>query len=121
MHINLKFMTQAALAEPALFYVRLPFASGDLINLKALPPEYSYWLQAQSIKAINEALSDRKRAASDGLILAVGRIAMHESWYGDRQAAIVMHRPAQRRMIQMRRGLRVLPFPPLVKNTNALG
>ena len=109
------FMTQHALAEPALFYVRLLFASGDLQRLKAITPEVSYWLQAQAIQAINEALSDPNRATSDALILAVGRIAMHESFYGDKKAANKFHRPAQQRMIQMRGGMKVLPFPELVK------
>lgn len=108
-------MTQHALSEPALFYVRLLFASGDLIKLQVLNPEYSYWLQAQAITAINEALSDPRRATSDALILAVGRIAMHEAFYGNKDAANIMHRPAQRRMIQMRGGMQALPFPALVK------
>jgi len=109
------FMTQHALAEPALFNVRLLFASGDMIKLGVLPREVSYWLQDKAIKSINEALGDPKRAISDPLILAVGRIALHESIYGDRQAANTMHRPAQRRMIDMRGGMGALDFPPLVK------
>ncbi|KAK3111609.1 hypothetical protein LTR53_012971 [Teratosphaeriaceae sp. CCFEE 6253] len=108
------FMTQHALSEPALFYVRLLFASGDMIRLKVLQPEVSLWLQAAAIKAINEALQDPKRASSDPLILAVGRIALHESMYGDRDAANAMHRPAQQRMIHMRGGMRALQFPELV-------
>jgi len=109
------FMTQHALAEPALFYVRLLFASGDLIRLGTLSRETSYWLQDQAIRAINEALSDPSRATSDPLILAVGRIALHESMYGNRQAANVIHRPAQQRMIEMRGGMKALDFPALVK------
>lgn len=109
------FMTQHALSEPALFYVRLLFASGDLINLKVLSPELSWWLQAQAVNAINDALSDPERATSDPLILAVGRIAMHEAFYGNKEAANGYHRPAQRRMIQMRGGMKALPFPGLVK------
>lgn len=91
------FMTQHALADPALFYVRLLFGSGDLIRLKVLKPEISYWLRAQAIKAINQALQDPERAISDPMILAVGRIALHESMYGDRHAANTIHRPAVRR------------------------
>lgn len=91
------FMTQHALAEPALFYVRLLFGSGDLIRLKVLKPEITYWLRAQAIKAINQALEDPARAISDPMILAVGRIALHESMYGDRHAANMIHRPAVRR------------------------
>lgn len=109
------FMTQHSMEEPALFYVRLLFASGDLIRLGALNREASFWLQSQAIKAINEALEDPKRAASDGLILAVGRIALHECMYGDRAASNAIHRPAQRRMIDIRGGMPKLGFPDLVK------
>src|ERR1700759_209441 len=90
------FMTQHALAEPALFYVRLLFATGDLVRLNVLQPRVTFWLQTQAITAINEALSHPKRATSDGLILAVGRIALHEALYGDKKAANTLHRPAQK-------------------------
>lgn len=109
------FMTQNALKEPALFYVRLLFGSGDLIHLGSMQPQIMYWLRAQAIKAINEALEDSKRAISDAMIIAVGRIALHESLYGDRDAANQIHRPAQKRMIAMRGGMSALDFPPLVK------
>ncbi|KAM0713597.1 hypothetical protein Q7P37_010559 [Cladosporium fusiforme] len=109
------FMTQHAMEEPALFYVRLLFASGDLIRIGALKRECSYWLQSQAINAINEALRDPRRSVCDGLILAVGRIALHECMYGDRKAANTVHRPAQRRMIDMRGGMGGLDFPELVK------
>lgn len=109
------FLTQNALSEPALFYVRLLFGSGDMIRLGAMRAEFMYWLRAQAIKSINEALCDPKRACSDALILAVGRIAMHEHMYGDRHAAVAIHRPAQKRMIDMRGGMRALEFPELVK------
>lgn len=109
------FMTQHAMEEPALFYVRLLFASGDLVRIGALNRECSYWLQSQAIQSINEALSEKRRSVSDGLILAVGRIALHECMYGDRNAANTIHRPAQRRMIDMRGGMRNLGFPDLVK------
>lgn len=77
--------------------------------------EFMYWLRAQAIKSINEALGDPKRACSDALILAVGRIAMHEHMYGDRNASVAIHRPAQKRMIEMRGGMKGLDFPALVK------
>ncbi|PPJ57873.1 hypothetical protein CBER1_00033 [Cercospora berteroae] len=109
------FMTQHAMEEPALFYVRLLFASGELIQVGSLRRERSHWLQAQAIKVINEALSDSKRSISDGLILAVGRISLHECMYGNRDAATHMHRPAQKRMIDLRGGMKQLNFPPLVK------
>lgn len=110
-----RFMTQQALAEPALLYVRLLFASGDLVRVGALERKHSYSLQSHAIAAINDALSDPERSISDGLILAVGRIALHESMYGNRTAAMQIHRPAQRRMIDLRGGMRNLDFPDLVK------
>lgn len=108
------FMTLKALEEPALLYVRLLFASGELIKVGGLERDRSYSLQLHAIKAINEALSDHERCISDGLILAVGRIALHESMYGDRIAANQIHRPAQRRMISLRGGITKLGFPDLV-------
>ncbi|KAI5275755.1 hypothetical protein E4T47_01269 [Aureobasidium subglaciale] len=110
-----RFMTQHALADSALFNVRLLFASGDLIKLKVLPYETSLFLRDQAVRSINEALNDPVRAVSDPLILAVGRIALHESLYGDRSAANLIHRPAQHRMIMMRGGMGALDFPELVK------
>ncbi|KAF2724467.1 hypothetical protein K431DRAFT_281898 [Polychaeton citri CBS 116435] len=109
------FMTLHALAEPALYYVRLLFATGDLVRRGACQPQTSYWLQERAIKAINEALRDPKRGVADPLILAVGRIALHESMYGDKLAAHTVHRPAQQRMIALRGGMGALNFPPLVK------
>lgn len=109
------FMTQHALSDPALFYVRLLFACGDMIRLGVLRRETSLWCQARAIQSINEALGDPKRATSDPLILAVGRIALHESMYGDKNAAHKMHRPAQAQMIRMRGGMKNLEMPGLVK------
>lgn len=92
-------MTQHALAEPALYYVRLLFAVGDMIALDVANPQMKLWLQSSAIEAINEALTDPARATSDALILAIGRIALNESLYGDKVAAHTLHRPAQARMI----------------------
>ncbi|KAF2162061.1 hypothetical protein M409DRAFT_58517 [Zasmidium cellare ATCC 36951] len=109
------FMTQNALSEPALFYVRLLFGSGDMIKLGTVRSEIMYWLRAQAIKAINDALAEPSRACSDAIILAVGRIALHEHMYGDKHASAHVHRPAQKRMIEMRGGMKALEFPELVK------
>ncbi|KAI5361101.1 hypothetical protein Slin15195_G122130 [Septoria linicola] len=109
------FMTRHAMEEPALFYVRLLFASGDMVRLGTITPGQSFPLQIKAIKSINEAICDPKRCTSDGLILAVGRIALHECIYGNRDEADLIHRPAQRRMIDMRGGMSTLEFPELVK------
>ncbi|KAG9577202.1 hypothetical protein KCU77_g13509, partial [Aureobasidium melanogenum] len=110
-----RFMTQHALADTALFNVRLLFASGDFIRLNVLPAETALWLRDQAVRSINEALDDPIRAISDSMILAVGRIALHESMYGDKSAANLIHRPAQHRMIMMRGGMGALEFPELVR------
>lgn len=110
-----QFMIQHAMVEPAFFYVRLLFGTGDLVRIGALGSDCSCYLQSLTIKAINEALSEDKRYISDGLILAVGRIALHECMYGDRTAANTIHRPAQKRMIDLRGGMENLKFPLLVK------
>ncbi|KAF7186588.1 hypothetical protein HII31_12146 [Pseudocercospora fuligena] len=109
------FMTQNSLSDPALFYVRLLFGSGDMIRLGSMRPEIMYWLRQEAIKAINDALGDPNRSCSDALILAVGRIALHEHMYGDKYASSHVHRPAQKRMIEMRGGMKALEFPELVK------
>ncbi|KXT13745.1 hypothetical protein AC579_10085 [Pseudocercospora musae] len=109
------FMTQNSLSEPALFYVRLLFGSGDMIRLGSLRSDIMYWLRQEAIKAINDALGDPNRSCSDALILAVGRIALHEHMYGDKYASSHVHRPAQKRMIEMRGGMKALEFPELVK------
>lgn len=110
------FLTQSSLSEPALFYVRLLFGSGDLIRLGGLSPSYSYWLRARAISSINEALNDPIRSCSDALILAVGRIALHEHAYGDREMSAGIHRPAQKCMIERRGGMAgLVGFPGVVK------
>lgn len=109
------FMTQNALSEPGLFYVRLLFGSGDLIRLGTVRAEIMYWLRDQAIKSINEALGDPSRACSDAIILAVGRIALHEHMYGNKDDSSRVHRPAQKRMIELRGGMKKLEFPELVK------
>ncbi|KAF1345132.1 hypothetical protein BDV97DRAFT_372365 [Delphinella strobiligena] len=108
-------INQYVLAEPALFYVTLLFASGDLISLGMLRPVVAIWLRTKAVQAINEALSDPKRAVSEAMILAVSRIAIHESIYGDRIAANTIHRPAQYKMIMMRGGMQALNFSDLTK------
>jgi len=109
------FMTQHAFSEPALYYVRLLFATGDMVALNVAKPQLRLWLQSRAIESINDALADPSRATSDALILAIGRIALNESLYGDKLAAHTLHRPAQQRMIALRGGIDALGFPPLVK------
>ena len=62
-------MTQHAMEEPALFYVRLLFASGDLIRLGALNREEGLTLLVVEQNA-NLALA----IGSRGYVLETGRI-----------------------------------------------
>ncbi|KAI7362914.1 hypothetical protein KC336_g21635, partial [Hortaea werneckii] len=73
--------------------------------------EKALWLRGQAVRALNEALDDPNRAIGNAMISAVGKVALHEFIYGDRQAAIRIHRPAQQRMIAMRGGIEKLGFP----------
>lgn len=114
------FLTQTSISSPALFYVRLLFGSGDLVRMGILPPSTSLWLRSRAILAITDAISssssDNQECCSDALILATGRIAMHEHMYGSREAC-ELHRGAQKRMIEMRGGLEegLRGFPELVR------
>ncbi|SMY18746.1 unnamed protein product [Zymoseptoria tritici ST99CH_1A5] len=109
------YMTQTALAEPALFYVRLVFGGGVLVQLDTIPLAYTGYLHAKSVRAIQEALQDPKRATSDANIIAVGRLALYEHLFGDRRAARNIHRPAQRRMIGLRGGMKDLTVPDFLR------
>jgi hypothetical protein len=107
---------RTALTEPAFFYMQLFSASGSLVKEGRMKSVFALWLRGQTVRCINEALADPARALSTATILAVGRIALHESLYRDKEAARVMHRPAQQRMIAMRGGMDAFTrdLPPLV-------
>jgi hypothetical protein len=85
------------LTEPALFYTSLFLATGIPVSNGQLSIDKALWLRGQAVKALNEALDDPKRAISNAVISAVGKIALHEHIYGDRQATHRIHRPAQQR------------------------
>lgn len=108
------FVAQHASTEPALFYARLLFGSGNMLRLRVIPAEVVLWLRAQTIKALNEAIKDQRRNCSDAVILAVGRFALYEYVYGDRNDAMRIHRVARKRMIEMRGGMGQLGFPKLI-------
>ncbi|KAI7618216.1 hypothetical protein KC343_g9181 [Hortaea werneckii] len=99
------------LTEPALFYTSLFLATGIPVANGQMHVEKALWLRGQAVRALNEALDDPDRAISNAMISAVGKVALHEFIYGDRQAAIRIHRPAQQRMIAMRGGIEKLGFP----------
>ena len=85
------------MTEPALFYTSLFLATGIPVANGMLRVEKALWLRGQAVRALNEALSDPERATSNAVISSVGKIALHEHIYGDREAAHRIHRPAQQR------------------------
>ncbi|USW47911.1 hypothetical protein Slin15195_G012300 [Septoria linicola] len=99
------------LSEPVLFYTSLFLASGIPVAEGLFPVRAALWLRQKTVQAMQDALADPDRATSIPVILAVGRIALHEHIYGNRELAHTMHRPAQLRMINMRGGLANLGLP----------
>ena len=85
------------MTEPALYCSSLFLASGIPVAEGKMPLERALWLRYQAVRALNEALADTKRASSTAVICAVGKIALHEHVYGDRELAHRVHRPAQQR------------------------
>ncbi|KAK4549179.1 hypothetical protein LTR36_007637 [Oleoguttula mirabilis] len=111
MNAYITWSRRIELTEPALFYTSLFLASGIPVANGSLGVDKALWLRGRAVRAVNEALSDPERATSNALISAVGKIALHEHIYGDRQAAHLIHLPAQQRMIAMRGGIEKLGLP----------
>lgn len=103
------------MAEPALFYTSLFLASGIPVAEGHFPLKAALWLRYKTVEAMKQAIADPKRSLSTPVILAVGRIALHEHIYGNRELAHNIHRPAQKRMIDMRGGLANLDIPDTTK------
>ncbi|KAK3115004.1 hypothetical protein LTR53_006089 [Teratosphaeriaceae sp. CCFEE 6253] len=99
------------LTEPALYYTSLYLATGVPVVDGTLHVTKALWLRQRAIKALNDALADPKRATSNAIISAVGKIALHEHTYGDRAGASRVHRAAQQRMIALRGGIQQLGLP----------
>ena len=101
--------------ETALHYARLLFTSGHLLETGVVRPALCEMLKQKTTAAIHESLMSDRRD-SNGLILAIGRLAFYESMYGSEpQIAHTLHRPAQSRIIQARGGLDCLDLPEVVK------
>lgn len=109
----LKWTFQLAMTEPAFFYTNIFTATGPMVRQGLLHPYLELYIRDRTIVAVNEALKDPSRALSTATILAVGRIALHECFYGNKQASNNIHRPAQARMIAKRGGLRAMDLPPI--------
>jgi hypothetical protein len=101
------------MTEPAFFYVQLFSASGSLTEQGRLSHTLPLWLRGETIRALNNALDDPQRALSNAVILAVGRVALHETLYGDKDAARLVHRPAYHRMRAARGGAQAMGLPEL--------
>lgn len=101
------------MTEPAYFYVQLFSATGSLAEQGRISPDLPLWLRGETVKALNEALNDPKRALSNPVIMTVGRVALHETVYGDRDTARLVHRPAYRWMLNARGGIRAMGLPEL--------
>ncbi|KAK3113755.1 hypothetical protein LTR53_008620 [Teratosphaeriaceae sp. CCFEE 6253] len=99
------------LTEPALYYTSLYLATGIPVVDGTLHVNKALWLRQRAIMALNDALADPKRATSNAIISAVGKIALHEHTYGDRAGASRVHRAAQQRMIALRGGIQQLGLP----------
>ena len=67
------------------------------------------------MQTIQQALRDESRETSNGLILAVGRMALYQHSHDVQANAATMHRVAQRQMIEQRGGMEQLGLPPLVE------
>ena len=80
-----------------MFYTSLFLASGIPVAEGQLPLERALWLRGRVVKTLNKALNDPRRGVSTAIIYAVGKIALYEHVYGDRQLAHSLHRPAQQR------------------------
>jgi hypothetical protein len=85
------------ISEPVLFYTSLFLATGIPVAEGMFPVRAALWLRQKTVQTMQEALADPERALSIPVILAVGRIALHEHIYGNRELAHTMHRPAQLR------------------------
>ncbi|KAK5135048.1 hypothetical protein LTR08_005708 [Meristemomyces frigidus] len=97
MHDYTLWSRRCELVEPAMFYTSLTLASGIPVANGMLGVDKALWLRGQAVRALNEALDDPERATSNAVISSVGKIALHEHIYGDREAAHRIHRPAQQR------------------------
>jgi hypothetical protein len=103
--VLINYYKRLMMEEPALLYMRLFSASANLVLRGLQRQETTLWLRGQTVKSINQALDDPKRATSEALIITVSAIALHECLYGDQMVATKIHRPALGVMIDRVGGL----------------
>lgn len=114
------YMHQMAMKEPALFYANLLFHCDDLVISGLLSVQQSYWLRHKTIVAIRQALCNEPYALSEGVILAVGHIALYEYLHDTESHVATAHISAQRRMIADRGGIENLGLPPIISHLTSL-
>jgi hypothetical protein len=104
-------------AEPSLFYALMATASimmpPGLIN-----PAIPTFLQARTVKCLNEAFEDSNRAYSDAIILTVNMVALFESTSGHAEVAATLHQPMLRKMVDKRGGLKLLNAKDTLDSSN---
>ncbi|QIW94893.1 hypothetical protein AMS68_000411 [Peltaster fructicola] len=101
--------------SPPYFCMNMLSACTTLAALGRLDAKILPLLTMQTVRAINEALSDPTRMLDIGVILTVGRIALRECMRGDFETGHRVHRPAQARLLAMAGGLESLSLPTLVR------
>lgn len=103
------------ISEPAYLAMNMFSISGHLVTQGRMDQQATLMLRNRVVATINKALNDPSRALSEVVILAVGRIALHELMFGDKKMARVVHRPAYLRMVAARGGFDALDFPRIVR------
>lgn len=103
--------------DAACFYMGLLNASGPLVLEGRLREIDALWIRGQTVQAVNQALSDPRRALSRALVYTVSLIVAHEAFFGDVVAAVQIHKPAQRRMLDLTGGIESWDVPDVMKHT----
>lgn len=111
----LVWVQRLTLSNPSYFYMNMLSAATTLVAHGHLPAETIPWLMTQTVRAINDALSNPNTMLDIGVMLAVGRIAFRECMRGAYATGVTVHRPAQARMLAMAGGLEALAIPDLVR------
>ena len=96
-----------AASEPALFYSLLA-AAAIMMPPGLISPRIPQLLQSRTVRSLNEAFSDPKRAYSDATILTVNLVALFASTTGSANTASSLHQPFLRKMVDSRGGLNAL-------------
>lgn len=108
------WVQRVTLSNPAYFYMNLLSVADVFSRHNDFDRQLLHWIMAQVVRAINDGLSQASTTLNAGVILAVGRIALHDIVLGDFEAGATIHRPAQARMLAMVGGIENVGLPSLV-------